>query len=182
MRDRHPRRPRQTARSRTAVCGIVSGHTGRAGASQSTGKAVRFFHRRRADWCGIHGPSAPVRIDGKGQRDIQIRMPASVTVKRQGVTKRWATGVTRRSSPCQAGRLAVIKSTLRFGAWRRLVARLLWEQDAGCSNHLAPTNFFKGLRPTRRPFFGKTARTLETTARDAGSVSGGQKASPFGNP
>ena len=33
------------------------------------------------------------------------------------------------------------------GAWRRLVARLLWEQDAGCSNHLAPTNRFQGDRP-----------------------------------
>ena len=48
---------------------------------------------------------------------------------------------------CHGRAVAVRDSILSAGAWRRLVARLLWEQDAGCSNHLAPTNIFQGDRP-----------------------------------
>jgi hypothetical protein len=33
----------------------------------------------------------------------------------------------------------MLKSLLRIGAWRSLVARLLWEQEVGGSNPLAPT-------------------------------------------
>ena len=33
-----------------------------------------------------------------------------------------------------------------IGAWRSLVARLLWEQEVGCSNHPAPTNNFNHLK------------------------------------
>lgn len=32
----------------------------------------------------------------------------------------------------------------RVGAWRSLVARLLWEQNVACSNHVAPTIANKG--------------------------------------
>ena len=31
-------------------------------------------------------------------------------------------------------------SPFDIGAWRSLVARLLWEQEVGCSNHPAPTS------------------------------------------
>ena len=41
--------------------------------------------------------------------------------------------------------ISVIKSLPRIGAWRSLVARLLWEQEVGGSNPLAPTNNFKHL-------------------------------------
>ena len=35
----------------------------------------------------------------------------------------------------------------RIGAWRSLVARLLWEQEAGGSNPSAPTNVFNTSAP-----------------------------------
>ena len=35
----------------------------------------------------------------------------------------------------------------RIGAWRSLVARLLWEQEAGGSNPSAPTNIFNYSPP-----------------------------------
>ena len=38
----------------------------------------------------------------------------------------------------------------RIGAWRSLVAHLLWEQDVGGSNPLAPTRIFKGQKRVRR--------------------------------
>ena len=40
-----------------------------------------------------------------------------------------------------------------FGAWRSLVAHLLWEQGVGGSNPLAPTSKIKGLREKPEPFF-----------------------------
>ncbi len=43
--------------------------------------------------------------------------------------------------------------TNQVGAWRSLVARLLWEQDAGGSNPPAPTSKFKPLRYTLRKGF-----------------------------
>jgi hypothetical protein len=39
-----------------------------------------------------------------------------------------------------------------IGAWRSLVAHLLWEQGVGGSNPLAPTNNIKGLRRFSQPF------------------------------
>jgi hypothetical protein len=38
---------------------------------------------------------------------------------------------------------------LRVGAWRSLVAHLLWEQRVVCSNQTAPTNKIKDLRQSR---------------------------------
>ena len=35
----------------------------------------------------------------------------------------------------------------KVGAWRSLVARLLWEQEVGGSNPSAPTNLFNNLSP-----------------------------------
>lgn len=44
--------------------------------------------------------------------------------------------------------------TSRVGAWRSLVARLLWEQDVACSNHVAPTTFLKqGISKSPIPCF-----------------------------
>ena len=40
----------------------------------------------------------------------------------------------------------VIFRSRRIGAWRSLVARLLWEQEAGGSNPSAPTNVFSKLQ------------------------------------
>jgi hypothetical protein len=37
---------------------------------------------------------------------------------------------------------SMLKSLPQIGAWRSLVARLLWEQEVGGSNPLAPTNKF----------------------------------------
>ena len=39
----------------------------------------------------------------------------------------------------------MVKNSSQIGAWRSLVARLLWEQEVGGSNPLAPTNNFKHL-------------------------------------
>ena len=39
----------------------------------------------------------------------------------------------------------MLTSPSEIGAWRSLVARLLWEQEVGGSNPLAPTNDFKHL-------------------------------------
>ena len=39
----------------------------------------------------------------------------------------------------------MLKSLPQIGAWRSLVARLLWEQEVGGSNPLAPTNDIKHL-------------------------------------
>ena len=39
----------------------------------------------------------------------------------------------------------MLRSLPQIGAWRSLVARLLWEQEVGGSNPLAPTNSFKHL-------------------------------------
>ena len=36
-----------------------------------------------------------------------------------------------------------------YGAWRSLEARLLWEQEVGGSNPLAPTNEIRGLGDSR---------------------------------
>jgi hypothetical protein len=41
---------------------------------------------------------------------------------------------------------SMVKSLPQIGAWRSLVARLLWEQEVGGSNPLAPTNKIKNLR------------------------------------
>ncbi len=41
------------------------------------------------------------------------------------------------------GRRRVVIFT--FGAWRSLVALLLWEQEVGGSNPLAPTSYYKNL-------------------------------------
>ena len=43
------------------------------------------------------------------------------------------------------GRLLRLRQlTQRVGAWRSLVARLLWEQEAPGSNPGAPTNYYAG--------------------------------------
>jgi hypothetical protein len=42
-----------------------------------------------------------------------------------------------------------IKVTV-FGAWRSLVAHLLWEQGVGGSNPLAPTSYFNNLAGARK--------------------------------
>ena len=42
--------------------------------------------------------------------------------------------------------LTAISAVDKIGAWRSLVARLLWEQEAGGSNPSAPTNVFNDLR------------------------------------
>jgi hypothetical protein len=43
----------------------------------------------------------------------------------------------------------MLKSFLQIGAWRSLVARLLWEQEVGGSNPLAPTNKFNKKKQVR---------------------------------
>jgi hypothetical protein len=43
--------------------------------------------------------------------------------------------------------------TITIGAWRSLVARLLWEQEVGGSNPLAPTNNFNYLGDCSKCFF-----------------------------
>jgi hypothetical protein len=45
---------------------------------------------------------------------------------------------------CKEGK-SMLRSLPQIGAWRSLVARLLWEQEVGGSNPLAPTNNFKHL-------------------------------------
>jgi hypothetical protein len=40
-----------------------------------------------------------------------------------------------------------------IGAWRSLAARLLWEQEVGGSNPLAPTNKIKHLEIVPECFF-----------------------------
>ena len=44
----------------------------------------------------------------------------------------------------------MLRNLPQIGAWRRLVARLLWEQEVGGSNPLAPTSLSlqKVLRST----------------------------------
>jgi hypothetical protein len=42
---------------------------------------------------------------------------------------------------CKEGK-SMLRSLPQIGAWRSLVARLLWEQEVGGSNPLAPTNKF----------------------------------------
>jgi hypothetical protein len=41
---------------------------------------------------------------------------------------------------------SMVRSLPQIGAWRSLVARLLWEQEVGGSNPLAPTNKIKNIR------------------------------------
>jgi hypothetical protein len=78
-----------------------------------------------------------------------------------------------------------------FGAWRSLVARLLWEQDVGGSNPLAPTNVSaRGSFPTAprrvdgaRPFRGVGSNRVTNGAAGRASArvsagSGGSWAPP----
>ena len=54
----------------------------------------------------------------------------------------------------------------RAGAWRSLVAHLLWEQRVACSNHAAPTNKISGLKASKRRPFSFGEPRLGTMARD----------------
>ena len=47
--------------------------------------------------------------------------------------------------------LTAISAVDKIGAWRSLVARLLWEQEAGGSNPSAPTIVFNSFDESRHP-------------------------------
>ena len=45
-----------------------------------------------------------------------------------------------------------------IGAWRSLAARLLWEQEVGGSNPLAPTNLIYNIHISGQVFMQNTAK------------------------
>ncbi len=105
---------------------------------------------RYARWAGdVPIAARPCRAWGCRRRAARKARLAPVWAvdRHSWVVVAGSRGTGRRS--CHGRLVAVIKAALRIGAWRRLVARLLWEQDAGCSNHLAPTRDFKGIGRVR---------------------------------
>ena len=56
----------------------------------------------------------------------------------------WVTILQFHLWTCTDKKSVVENPRLTIGAWRSLVARLLWEQEAGGSNPLAPTNYQMG--------------------------------------
>ena len=62
----------------------------------------------------------------------------------------------------------MVKSLSQIGAWRSLVARLLWEQEVGGSNPLAPTNIFIPNQAVRRLGDGRFALEYDQCGTCAG--------------